>query len=419
VHRAQGDAQGAVAAFQRALTLKPDDVPALVRLAEVHLDAGRPDAAAPLLEKAIVRDPANAVALAARGQIALGRRDHARAVDLFTRALAAQPDAAALHYPLGLAHRGLGDVERARAEMERRGDAAPRLEDPLSRRLHGLSEGQAGHQQRGNAAAAAGDLPGAVAEFRLAVAEDPLYAAARVNLGLALLRAGDLAAAEEQLRRALALAPRGAAVRAALGYLEAGRGAHAEAVEHYRAALAADPGREDARFNLAQSLSELGRHGEAAAELERLAAVRPDSASYRLAEASALVLAARDREARARLEQGLAAFPRDGHLAHALARLLAASADAAVRDPARALGIAQTIAAATRAPEHLETLALAQAGAGRFAEAAATQRAVIEQVRPGAPAARLERLTRSLARFERGQPVRAPWAETGTFVTSP
>jgi tetratricopeptide (TPR) repeat protein len=418
-HRARGERDRAVSALERALALEPGDVPALVRLAEVHVDANRPDLAAPLLEQAIARDPVNAVALAALGQIALGRREHARAADLFTRALAAQPEAAALRYPLGLAYRGLGDAGRARAELERRGDRAPTLDDPLSRRLHGLSAGQAGHQQRGNEAAAAGDLPRAVEEFRRAVAEDPLYSAPRVNLALALLRQGDTKAAEDHLRRALALAPLSPAAHAALGYLEAGRGAHARAAEHYRTALSGEPAREEARYNLAQSLLALRRYADAAAELRRLAADRPESTGYRLAEASALVLAGRDREARERLEQALGAFPRDGHLAHALARLLAASPDPAVRDGRRALEIAQAIAGATRAPDHLETLALAQAEAGRFEEAAASQRALVERLRPSAAAQEIERLTRNLRRYEAGQPVRAPWVETGLFVREP
>jgi len=78
-------------------------------------------------------------------------------------------------------------------------------------------------------------------------------------------------------------------------------------------------------------------------------AARTDASHLRLAEASALVLAGRDAEARRRLEQGLEALPRDGNLAHALARLLAASGDAAVRDGPRALEIARAIVAVSDA----------------------------------------------------------------------
>jgi tetratricopeptide (TPR) repeat protein len=415
-HRARNEPEKSVARLEEAVARKPHDVPALVRLAEVHRDAGRAAAAEPLFERAARIDPGNAVALAALGQLALSRREWARAADLFARALAAQPEATALRYPLALAYRGAGALGRAQAEIARRGTQAPTLDDPLSRRLHGLSEGQAVHVQRGAAAAAQGDLRQAVEEFRQAVAEDPLYSAPRVNLGLALLRTGDTAAAEEQLRAALALAPESAAAHVALAYLESGRGAHEEAVAHYRAALLREPGREDARFNLGQSLMDLERYAEAALEFERVVAARTDASHLRLAEASALVLAGRDAEARRRLEQGLEALPRDGNLAHALARLLAASGDAAVRDGPRALEIARAIVAVSDAVEHAETLAMALGEVGRFEEAAQVQRGVIERVRASGTRAEVARLARGLGRYEKAERNRAPWRESGVFV---
>ena len=415
-HRARNEPERSVARLEQAVARNPQDVPALVRLAEVHRDAGRAAAAEPLFERAARIDPRNAVALAALGQLALSRREWARAADLFERALAAQPEATALRYPLALAYRGAGDLARAQAEIARRGTQAPTLEDPLSRRLHGLSEGQATHVQRGAAAAAQGDWRRAVEEFRQAVAEDPLYSAPRVNLGLALLRTGDTAAAEEQLRAALTLAPDSPEAHAALAYLEASRGAHAAAVAHYRAALEREPGREDARFNLGQSLMDLERYDEAAGEFSRVVAARADASPLRLAEASALVLAGRDADARRRLEQGLEALPRDGNLAHALARLLAASGDASVRDGPRALEIAKAIVAVSDAVEHAETLAMALGEVGRFEEAARVQRGVVERVRDSGSRAEVERLRRALSRYEKGERNREPWRENGVFV---
>jgi Flp pilus assembly protein TadD len=49
----------------------------------------------------------------------------------------------------------------------------------------------------------AGDVSGALAEFRVAVALDPTLAGARTNLGVALRRTGDLAGAEAAYRAAL------------------------------------------------------------------------------------------------------------------------------------------------------------------------------------------------------------------------
>jgi uncharacterized protein HemY len=46
----------------------------------------------------------NSAAIVSRlGQVALARRDYARAIELLERALALRPDALSVHYPLGMA----------------------------------------------------------------------------------------------------------------------------------------------------------------------------------------------------------------------------------------------------------------------------------------------------------------------------
>ena len=97
-------------------------------------------------------------------------------------------------------------------------------------------------------------------------------------------------------------------------------------------------------------------------------------------------------------------MPDQGLIAHALARLLAASPDAGVRDGEHALRLASSVAAVAPTVRHLETLALAYAELGRCQEAAATQRRLL-----GA-ADEVEGLRADLARYEAGPPCRPPVA---------
>ena len=117
----------------------------------------------------------------------------------------------------------------------------------------------------------------------------------------------------------------------------------------------------------------------------------------------------RDAEARAALEAGLAASPDHAGFADALARVLAASPDAAVRDGARALELAEAAVARQRRPELLETLAMAYAEAGRYAEAVAVQEEALRAVEGQGHAAYARHLRDNLRRYRQQQSSRTPW----------
>jgi tetratricopeptide (TPR) repeat protein len=417
LHRSRNEPGEAIASFERALQLAPRDVPTLVRLAEVELDQNRPERAATWLDRAIALDSRNAAALAARGQIALSRRQFREAAQMLERALTLQPDASTLRSPLAMAYRGLGDAGKARAAIERHGPGAVTLVDPLLRKLHGLARAQREHQQRGTEAIAAGQIDAAIAAFRQAVAEDPLYSLPRVHLALALLRAGKSAEAADELTVALEHAPGSARAHFGLGYVRAQQRRPAEAVEQYRATVVSDPGHVDAWFNLATTLGALHRYQEAADAYASAVRLRPEWAAARLREANALVMAGRLADARRRLEAAAAAHPRDGYIAHALARLLATAPEAGERDGGRALAVAEALFKARASREHAETVAMALAEERRFAEAVQWQRDAIALATREAAAADLNILKRRLATYEKGEPCRAPWQETGELVS--
>lgn len=419
LYRDRNDSGSAIASFERALTAAPNDVPTLIRLAEVQLDQNRPELASPLLDKAVKIDRTNAAALAALGQIALSRRDFGRAAGLLERALALQPAASSLRSPLALAYRGLGDAGKAGAQIEQHGTGEVTLNDPLLRKLHGLAKAQREHQQRGAAAFAAGRVDEAIAEFRQSVREDPLYSVPRVNLALALLKTEALDQAAEELSMALTTAPESPQAHFAFGYVRAQQGAQSEALGHYRAAVTSDPEYVDAWFNLAASLAALGRHEDAAAAYAEVVGRRPDWPLARLHEASSLILADRDADARARLDAAAAAMPRDGYVAHALARLLATSPDGAVRDGAQALVLAEALFKARPSLEHAETMAMALAELGRFDDAVRWQREAMTIAEQNSRNAEQGLLERRLALYQRGEPCRAPWKETGEVVPFP
>jgi tetratricopeptide (TPR) repeat protein len=338
--------------------------------------------------------------------VALAARDFPLAVHHLERALALAPQASELHYPLGLAYRGLGETGRARALLARRGGGEVPLDDPWMDEIESLARGLRVHQNRGNEAFLRGDFAAAVAEFRRAVEAGPESAIARVNLAAALARTGDVAGALAELDEALRLDPDLALGHFTLGSLLARRGREAEAVDHYRRAIALDPEHRDAHFNLGNALRRLGRPAEAAESFRRTVELDPGSGPARYAHAVTLVELERWRDARAALEEAHRLLPGDRYLANLLARLLAAAPDPAVRDGERARVLAERLVAAERDVLHVAALAKAMAEVGRFDEAVRWQEDALAAARRAGRRDLEAALAADLARFRRGEPSR-------------
>ena len=176
VRRAQGRNELAGANFRRVLELVADHVPALVQLAEVELEASRLDDAESLLQIARFAEPESAAVAFALGRVAAERREYAAAVEHFEAALRSEPRATAIHYPLALAHRALGDEERARGHLERRGKVV--VPDPLMAAVRQLAESWRVDLQRGSALFADGHFEEAATAFRRAATAAPEEASA-------------------------------------------------------------------------------------------------------------------------------------------------------------------------------------------------------------------------------------------------
>jgi tetratricopeptide (TPR) repeat protein len=156
LHRNRGDLPTSAGFFAEALERRPDDVPTRVWLGETYLTLGRPDAAEPVLTRALEIEPQSAAVLAALGRLELARRAYARAVEHLEAALAAETGASSLRDPLAEAYRGLGRPQRAEAHLRQRGAGQPTLADPLMRMLRSKVEIPAVRERPGGGAPRAG-----------------------------------------------------------------------------------------------------------------------------------------------------------------------------------------------------------------------------------------------------------------------
>ena len=408
LYRTTGDQPRARRYFERAVEIDPSYLAALVRLGEMYLDEGRPEQAESLFEQALAIDPSSAAALAGAGSAALARGEPARAIDYLEQALVVGPPAWNVHYALATAYRETGEPARADEHLNQSGGDPPEPPDPLMTAYENLLRSPRAYETRGVAATRDGRPAEAVSIFREGVAETPDDPALRRQLANALLRTGDTRRAGEQYEAVLRLDPTDARAHVGTGLLLAMRGRHAEAIESYAAAVRHQPDYLQARLSLVDAYRAVGRPDDAAAELERAVEIAPGFPDVWLGLGLLLTQLERYREARDRLEEALAIHPDDLRLIDLLVRILAAAPDDGVRDGQRAMALAAPLLRAPPNPTLDETVAMALAEAGRYAEAAERQRRAIAGAEQAGRPNVARNMAGVLAFYEQGRPSRAP-----------
>ena len=409
LYRSRNQLDSSAASFTRAVSIDARFVPALVRLAELEVDLDRSDQASERLHAAVAIDPGCAAAHFHLGLIAQAAGDAESAVDSFDRALELQPAANAIRRPLALALRDLGRIDEARRALEAAGDVAVSLPDPLMIALHRMSVSYWEKLAEGERLLREEKAEPARAALEEATGDDPLAAPPRVLLGELLAQRGSMVEARRQLELAVFLAEKSPEANQRLGRLWAAQGEFARAIEAYSSALEDEPGDGATWFELAQAERRAGNTSAALAAAHSAADLLTDQPMPLLFEATLLIEAGRCADARSRLEQGLATSPRQGAWAHALARVLAACPDPAVRDGKRALELARSLHQALPSPGHAGAVAQAMAETGDFAGALRWQEQAIALALEGGREPLARALERDRARFAAGSPSREPW----------
>lgn len=401
----------AIEAFERSLELDPGYQPTLVRLGDLMLRSDSLERAAGYFDAALQSGSESAAARFGRGKVALAAQQFELATRLFAETLELAPESSAVHYPLALAYRGLGDMEQAKSHLVQRGEAPPPLPDFWMQRVIAEIDGMRVHQLRGTEASRLGRYVEAKAEFEAALKAAPDSALILTNLALTLIRLEDPETAESHLRRAVELAPEDTFARYNLGTLLASRGDDAAAIAEFERTLAVDPDHTLAQINLANALCRSGHCVDAATWYERAAAAAPGNLALRVGHARALGASGRWTDAAALLEEAHRQRPDDPALRGALARVLAAAPEERVRNGRRALQIARPLLRDRPTLDEMETFAMVAAENGHFGQAVELQRQLLRSVGAASPESKKVAWEANLKRYERRIACRSPWGD--------
>jgi len=247
------------------------------------------------------------------------------AVELLQQVLATTPAYARAQVLLAEALTGRGRAEVAAADL-----AA--AEASFTAAVAAAPQSAAAYFELGSLLLSQGRAADAVEPLQRTLSLRPRYPRAHLLAGVALSALGRLDAAATELARAVTLEPQGVEARLQLAVLEMRRGRMASASDHFALVLERDPGQTAARLNLSLVLTAMKRHAESAQVLRR----------------------------------GLKLQPKNAEIAARLAWLLATTPDAAVRNGAEAVVLAQQALDAAPAPGRWMILAAALAADAQF-----------------------------------------------------
>ena len=426
----RGRVDDAIVHFQKALVIEPNAADVHSNLGSALLGQGRVDAAAAQFREALRIQPDSALAHNNLGN-ALAQQGHQdEAIGHFQKAVEFQPGLASARYNLGGALLSAGRVDEAIDQLQKALELQPELAEArmnLGNAL--LAKGQvdeaiahlrkavalqptltAGHHNLGHALLQAAQLDEARAEFLKALALQPNFAGAHNGLGNTLLRKGRGNEAIAHFQRALAIEPRFAEAQLNLANVLLQAGQVDQAIAYFRKALDLQPNVAGAHNNLANALLGKGEVDEAVAHFQTALQLQPNLAEAHNGLANALRQKGRLAEAVTHYEAAVAALPDNPYLLNNLAWLLATCPEAAVRNGARAVELAQRAERLSGGKELslLGTLAAAYAEAGRFTEAVAAAQRALDLAAAQANPAQAETLRARINLYQAGLPFHEP-----------
>ena len=268
---------------EKRLRERPGDLETRVLLARVLLDLGHLDQSMDQFQMVLRSDSLHVGALMGLSEVLARIRDHAMALSLAKRAVAAKRNAETLER-LAVAWLEVGQLANAQFAL-----AEAIALDPARPTLHKLM---------GVLLAAQGDVAAAQTSLERAVELDPTSHEASFALGvLQCERLRSCAEGLHLLQRAIALAPDSVRYEIAAGRALLQVGRIREALQAFSTAVDLDPSSVEAHVGLGVSRAKLKMYVEAATALERALELDPVHPDVRLQLASAYRHLGRTRDA--------------------------------------------------------------------------------------------------------------------------
>jgi tetratricopeptide (TPR) repeat protein len=229
---------------------------------------------------------------------------------------------------------------------------------------------------------------------------------AHFNMAVTLRDMDEFDEAAVEFQKCLQIKPDTPLALNGLGIIFGRQGKFAQAGEYFTKALNIDPNLKEARINLGYVLTNQGKLDSAVANFNESLRINPDSALAHYHLGQVLVQVGKINEAVAHFEKAVLLKPDWVEPMNELAWFLASSDKAAVRNPEKAVKLAQRVCELTdyKRPEFLDTLAVAYAAAGNFSKAIEIAEKALELCQSSDQETLKKELESRLALYKAGKP---------------
>ncbi|HLE69677.1 MAG TPA: tetratricopeptide repeat protein [Vicinamibacteria bacterium] len=344
-----------VAGYEKRLETDGDDPDIRHELAFAYMELGRAADAIAEWERVVRVRPGFAEAHYNLGGAleSQGRRDEA--VLSFERAIEANPGYAEAHNNLGVLLQSEGRLKAAVRSYLRALEIRP--------------DYAFAHHNLGSALLARGEVSEAIVHLEKAVDIDPGYAQAHFTLGSALGREGRLEEELAHYQRAVQAKPDYPEALNNMGAVLSALSRPKEAIVPLREAVRLRPDYALAHLNLANALARVDELDEAAIEYRKSISLRPDDGSAHLGLATVLLESGRLSESLSHYRLAVRLRPDDPQALSGLAWILAVHPQDDLREPEKAVRLAERARENLDDAETRDRLAAAYASANRYRDA--------------------------------------------------
>ncbi len=254
----QGKLDAAIAACQNAIKIQPNLAAAYKNLGNALQAGGKIDEAIRSYSKAVEIDPQFAEAYANLGSMLGMQGQMEKAIAYFQKALEIKPNIAAVHWNLGNALNKVKRISEAIACWRRAAEY-----NPQQFSAEAIND-------RGSMCAQAGKFAEAMDNYQRAIQIKPEFALAYLNLGTVLQKQGKLDDAIAQFNKVLELKPDCIEAYGKLGNLLIGREKFDEAIAQYQKVIQIQPDAVEAHFNFGTALLEQGKIYQAISSFQKV-----------------------------------------------------------------------------------------------------------------------------------------------------
>ncbi len=282
IQAAQGNQQEAVQMLGEAVRMKPDYLPAQLKLAESLGAMGKWEEARDIYQSVSRTHPDSAEAHYGLGRVYASRGETSAAATAYLKACELFPPYGPAHYALALVYRKLGDATRSQQQFslyEQNKTAVPLVDDPLRADVTKLNMSPVAHIRRGVDLEQAGKVPEAIAEQNEALRLDPAAVQAHIKLVSLYGRRGEYDQASAHYHAALDLDPNQADLHYNYGVLLLKQNRPQDAEKAFQQALQINPFYAEAHFNLGAVYEQEGRLNEASEKFTRALDNKPNYAA--------------------------------------------------------------------------------------------------------------------------------------------